>query len=108
VTTVISEDVGRFSQHYPKLAIIVTAQTKGKENAMAVAWHTSLSFNPPLYGIAVAPKRFTYQLIIDSKEFAVNFLPFEAAELIASIGGSGGQEIDKFQRFKLPYLNPRP
>jgi len=101
VTRVISEDVGRFSQHYPKLATIVTAQAKGKENAMVVVWHTSISFKPPLYGISVSPKRFTYQLIVDSKEFGVNFLPFEAAELIASVGGSSGQNIDKFQRFNI-------
>ena len=106
MTRVISEDVGRFSQHYPKLATIVTAQTKGKENAMAVAWHTSLSLNPPLYGIAVAPKRITYQLIVNSKEFGINFLPFEAAELITSVGGSGGQEIDKFQRFNIAKSKP--
>lgn len=106
MTRVISEDVGRFSQHYPRLALIVTAQAKGKENAMAVAWHTSISFKPPLYGVSISPKRFTYQLIVDSKEFGVNFLPFEAAELIASVGGSGGQEIDKFQRFNIARSKP--
>jgi len=102
----ISEDVGRFSQHYPKLATIVTTQAKGKENAMAVAWHTSISFKPPLYGISISPKLFTYQLIVDSKEFGVNFLPFEAAKLIASVGGSGGQKIDKFQRFNIAKSKP--
>ena len=76
---VITEGVGAFSHHYPRVATIVTAQAGGKENAMAVAWHTSISLNPPLYGISVAPGRFTYQLIVDSKEFGVNFLPFEAA-----------------------------
>jgi flavin reductase (DIM6/NTAB) family NADH-FMN oxidoreductase RutF len=73
---------------------------------MAVAWHTSISFKPPLYGVSISPKRFTYQLIVDSKEFGVNFLPFEAAELIASVGGSGGQEIDKFQRFNIAKSKP--
>ena len=96
---VISEGVGEFSHHYPKLAAIVTAQAKGKENAMAAAWHTSISFRPPLYGASISPKRFTYQLIADSKEFGINFLPFEAAELVASVGGSSGREVDKFQRF---------
>ncbi len=98
---VISEGVEGFAQHFPKVATIVTAQAKGRENAMAVAWHTSISFRPPLYGISISPKRFTYQLIVDSKEFGINFLPFEAAELIASVGGSSGQEVDKFQRFNI-------
>jgi len=73
---------------------------------MAVAWHTSISFKPPLYGVSISPKRFTYQLIIDSKEFGINFLPLEAAELIASVGGSSGREIDKFQNFNIAKSNP--
>ena len=103
---VITEDIGAFSQHYPKVAIIVTAQAKGRDNAMAVAWHTSISLKPPLYGVSIAPKRFTYQLIADSKEFGVNFLPFAEAELIASVGGSGGYEIDKFHRFNIARDKP--
>ena len=103
---VINEDIGEYYHHYPRVATIVTAQAKGRQNAMAVAWHTSISFSPPLYGIAVAPKRFTYQLIVDSKEFGVNFLPFEQAELVASVGGSSGGEIDKFRQFDITQNKP--
>ena len=103
---VISERIGAFYHHYPKLATIVTAHAKGRDNAMTVAWHTSISFSPPLYGISISPKRFTYQLIVDSKEFGVNFLPFEAAEMVASVGGSRGREVDKFQRFNIARDKP--
>jgi flavin reductase (DIM6/NTAB) family NADH-FMN oxidoreductase RutF len=103
---VISEDIGAYYHHYPRVATIVTAQAKGRENAMAVAWHTSISFSPPLYGISVSPKRFTYQLIVDSKEFGVNFLPFEQAELVASVGGSKGEETDKFHQFDIAKEKP--
>ena len=103
---IISEGVGAFAQHYPAVATIVTAQAGGKENAMAVAWHAPISSNPPLYGVSVSPKRFTYQLIADSKEFGINFLPFEAAELVASVGGRKGSEIDKFQRFNITRNKP--
>lgn len=106
MTKVITEDIGAFSQHYPKLAVIVTAQAGGRANAMAAAWHTSISFKPPLYGVAISPKRFTYQLIAESKEFGVNFLPFDRAELIASVGGSKGYEIDKFQMFNIARDKP--
>lgn len=101
MTKVIVEDIGAFNQHFPRLAAIVTAQAKGKANAMAIAWHTSLSVNPPRYGVAIAPKRSTYQMIIESKEFGINFLPFEAAELVASVGGSSILYMDKFQRFNI-------
>jgi flavin reductase (DIM6/NTAB) family NADH-FMN oxidoreductase RutF len=68
---------------------------------MAAAWHSSISRSPPLYGVSISPNRFTYQLITESREFGVNFLPFETAELVASVGGSDGQTIDKFQRFNI-------
>ena len=98
---VISEGVGEFYQHYPRVACVVTAHAKEKDNAMAAAWHSSISRSPPLYGVSISPNRFTYQLITESREFGVNFLPFEVAELVASVGGSDGQEIDKFQRFNI-------
>jgi len=103
---VITEDIGAFYQHYPRVAVVVTAQASGRDNAMAVAWHTSISREPPLYGVSISPKRFTYQLIAESKEFGVNFLPLAEAELVASVGGSGGYEIDKFHRFNIARDKP--
>ena len=103
---VVSEGIGKFYHHYPKVATIITAQAKGKENAMAAAWHSSISFKPPIYGVSISPKRFTYQLIVDSKEFGINFLPFDAAELVASVGGSTGAEVDKFHRLNMAKDKP--
>ncbi len=103
---VITEDIGSFLQHYPKVAVVVTAQAKGKDNAMAAAWHAAISRDPPIYGVSVSPKRFTYQLIADSKEFGVNFLPFAEVEIVASVGGSSGSEIDKFHKFNVAKEKP--
>ena len=106
MTKVVSESVGAFHQHHPKLAAIVTAQAGGKSNAMTVDWHTSLSLSPPLYGICLVPGRFTHQLITDSGEFGINFLPFTAVELVVLVGSSGGRYIDKFQRFDITKDKP--
>lgn len=106
MTKVITEDIGRFYHHYPRIAAIITAQYNGKMNAMAVAWHSSLSFHPPLFGVSIVPKRYTYELIAESKEFGVNFLPFETAELVASVGGSGGKLVDKFHKFDITTEKP--
>ena len=97
----ISEQTGAFYQHYPEVAVIVTAHAAGRDNAMAVAWHMPVSKKPPLYAVSISPKRFTYQLIVDSGEFGINFLPDEEAELVAAVGGSKGKEIDKFEAFKI-------
>jgi flavin reductase (DIM6/NTAB) family NADH-FMN oxidoreductase RutF len=98
--------VGEFYQHYPKVAAILTVNAAGKKNAMAAAWHSAISYKPPLYGVAVSPKRYTYKLIVESGEFGINFMPFEAAELIASVGGSGGSEMDKFHKFNVAEEKP--
>jgi flavin reductase (DIM6/NTAB) family NADH-FMN oxidoreductase RutF len=103
---IVSEDIGAYYHHYPRVAAIVTARSQGKENAMAVAWHTPISFDPPLYGIALSTKRFTYKLIAESKEFGVNFMPFEEVELVAAVGGSSGAKIDKFRQFNIAKEKP--
>ena len=70
------EGVGEFYHHYPRVAAIVTVHARDKDNAMTVAWHCSLSMSPPLYGVSISPKRFTLELILEAKEFGVNFMPF--------------------------------
>ena len=95
------EGAAGYSHHYPKLATIVTAHAKGKDNAMAVAWHSSISVNPPLYGVSIAPGRFTYEMIVESGEFGVNFMAMDRAELVAAVGGSSGRAMDKFDKFGL-------
>lgn len=97
----VAEDIGAFYQHYPRTAAIVTVNHEGRKNAMAVAWHCPVSFKPPLYGIAVAPKRFTYHMISGAGQFCINFMPFDKAEIIAAVGGSSGSLTDKFTRFNL-------
>ena len=92
MSKIISENIGEFGQHYPKVAVMVTASAQGKDDVMTAAWHSSISFKPPLYGVAISPKRFTYQLITESKEFGINFVPLEKASLAARVGGIPGRE----------------
>jgi len=106
VGKVCVEGVGKFYQHYPMVAAVVTARLGEKANAMAAAWHSSLSRKPPLYGVAISPKRFTHDLILEVGEFGVNFLPFDRAGIIAAVGGSTGREVDKFEAFKIAEEKP--
>jgi flavin reductase (DIM6/NTAB) family NADH-FMN oxidoreductase RutF len=97
---------GNFYHHNPMVPAIVTAHAGGRDNAMAASWHGSISFKPPIIGVSISPKRFTYQLILESKEFGLNFLPLEKVELIAALGGSKGSEVDKFQKFGIKKVKP--
>jgi flavin reductase (DIM6/NTAB) family NADH-FMN oxidoreductase RutF len=106
IPRIVGEDIGKFSHHYPRVAVIVTASAGGRHAAMTAAWHSSISLTPPLYGVAVAPKRFTYRLIAESREFGINFIPAEKASLAATVGGTSGQEMDKFERFNIQIEKP--
>jgi flavin reductase (DIM6/NTAB) family NADH-FMN oxidoreductase RutF len=99
-------DVGKFYQHYPRIAVIVTARSGEKENAMAAAWNSPLSMAPPLFGVSISLKRFTCQLVLESGEFGVCFVPMEKAELIAQVGAMKGPETDKFKVFNIAREKP--
>jgi len=97
---------GNFYHHYPSHAAVITAQFDGKKGIMAAAWHTPISRTPPLFGISLAPKRYTYKLIEKSKEFAINFLSFDKVELLVSVGSVSGVEVDKYKKFSLETEKP--
>jgi len=106
MSRIVTEDIGKFGQHYPKQAVIVTGSARGRDDAMTAAWHSSISLRPPLYGVAVTSKRFTYQLIKESQEFGVNFISFDKAPLAAAIGGTSGQQMDKFEKLGIKKEKP--
>ncbi|MBN1369791.1 MAG: flavin reductase family protein [Dehalococcoidaceae bacterium] len=94
-------EIGKFSYFFPCQATIVTSHYKGKDNAMAVAWHMPLSGDPPLYAVGIAPSKYSHGMITGSGQFGVNFMPFNHAELVAATGGPSGKCLDKFDAFML-------
>jgi flavin reductase (DIM6/NTAB) family NADH-FMN oxidoreductase RutF len=101
---ILKEKVGDMLEqlhYYPKNTAFITSHWKGRDNVMPSTWNTPVSVNPPLYGVTISPSGFTYQLIVKSKEFGVNFLTFQQVKLAAATGGCSGSEVDKFQRFAI-------
>lgn len=92
-------DIGRFYYYFPQAVTVVGVD----RNVMPVAWHTPISAQPPLFGILVSPKRYTYSLLKQEDGFTVNFMDFNEASLIAKIGGTSGRDIDKLKKFKIAY-----
>ncbi len=86
---------------FPTEAVLVTVKDKDKTNAITIAWHCTISKNPPLYGISVAPGRYSHDLIDKSKEFVINFMPFSLVEKIHFCGTKTGKNIDKIKELDL-------
>lgn len=81
---------------FPMQAVLVTCNNEhGKTNIITLAWCTPISRDPPLYGISLAPKRYSHGLIESTKEFVVNFAPFELADKVHFCGTRSGKKVDK-------------
>jgi flavin reductase (DIM6/NTAB) family NADH-FMN oxidoreductase RutF len=98
---VVTATANTYYFQYPALATVVTVRSKGKDNAISIAWHMTVSREPPLYAISVAPPRHSHRMIIESGEFVVNFVPFEEYEMVAGVGGCSGANTDKVSVFGL-------
>lgn len=91
----------KFQYFYPYTVALVGARREGQTNFMSCAWHTALSFEPPLFGVLISKKRFTHKLIAEAREFTVNFLAFEAVKLSAQMGRKSAYDMDKLKEFQV-------
>jgi flavin reductase (DIM6/NTAB) family NADH-FMN oxidoreductase RutF len=81
---------------FPMQTVLVTCNDEsGKTNIITLAWHTPISRTPPLYGISISPKRYSYGLIEKNKEFVVNFIPYSLVEAAQFCGTHSGRSNDK-------------
>jgi flavin reductase (DIM6/NTAB) family NADH-FMN oxidoreductase RutF len=89
----------KFQYFYPYTVTIVGARSENFLNYMACAWHTALSFDPPLFGILISKKRFSHRVISEAREFTANFISTEKVKLSAQMGRKSGNEMDKIKEF---------
>ncbi len=91
---------------YPNRIVLVTsADSSGKPNIVTLAWCCPLSADPPLVGISLTKKRYSYQLISETKEFVINIPPYELADAAMVCGTRSGRNTDKFKEAGLTQEN---
>jgi len=81
---------------YPMKVVLVTARHGGRESIMPAAWCYPLSADPPMFGVSLAKKRFTYGLVHESKKFAINVPTPEMKDGVVVCGTTTGKDMDKF------------
>ena len=87
---------------YPEPVVIVTAKDKNqKPNPMAVGWAMPASGSPPMFAVAIVPKRYTAQAINHSKCFTVTFPTEDMAGETLFFGTHSGHDLDKLKEVKL-------
>ncbi len=82
---------------YPMRTILISSKSGAKESVMAADWCMPLSFDPPMFGVAIGKKRFTYELVKESKAYAINLVSPEMKGKMLTCGTKSGRTIDKFR-----------
>ncbi len=83
----------------PTGVYVVTVRKGDIINGMTAAWVTQVSFKPPLIAVAVAPPRFTHDLIKDSGYFCINTIPEDGKKIAKHFGFKSGRKTDKFKGY---------
>lgn len=86
---------------YPIPAVLVTSGDMEKSNILTVAWTGILNTNPAIVYISVRPERYSYSLIKENKEFAINLTTEKLAYATDWCGVRSGAKFDKFKEMKL-------
>lgn len=87
---------------YPLPVVLVSvADEQGKDNIITVAWAGTVCTNPPMVSISVRPERYSYQMLMDTKEFVINLTTEKLAYATDYCGVKSGRDVDKFKAMRL-------
>ena len=86
---------GRVLQGGP--VALVTTFDRGSANVLPVAWHTPLSAQPPLVGVAIERSRHSARMIAHSEQYAINIPARALLHHVQYLGSMTGAQIDKFE-----------
>jgi len=76
--------------------VLVSCRHAGRSNLITLAWATPVSMDPPMIAIAVAPARFSHNLIARSGEFVINVPGSGLLRAVWHCGTTSGRDGDKF------------
>ncbi len=103
----IKTQFAKFQYFYPYTVALIGAKTEEHVNFMSCAWHTALSFDPPLFAVLIAKKRFTHHVIAEAEEFTVNFIRANQALLSAQYGRKSGFDLVKTEKYPVRLMPSR-
>ena len=86
-----------YSRQFVHPVTLISVSNGERENLATMAWVSPVSFEPPMLMVAVSPKRFTHELVLDAKEFAIMVLSNLQKELATLAGTSTGRKVNKWE-----------
>lgn len=90
-----TQDLTKILRKFPSFpCVLVTTQS----NIITIGMVHIFSFSPPLVGIGIAPRRYSFNLIKQSKEYVINFPPKNLLSQVSFCGEKSGRDFDKFEK----------
>ena len=86
---------------HPRQVIMLVVGGFEKANMMPLGWHTILSRNPFLVGLAISPRRFSHSVLMDFPFATINLVDKTLKELVENTGKCSGRNVDKFEKFRI-------
>jgi flavin reductase (DIM6/NTAB) family NADH-FMN oxidoreductase RutF len=83
---------------FPRPVALVTASSVEKDNIITLSWVGSVCSSPPIVALGIRKSRYSYALIMKSREFVVNIPDADLVREADFCGTRSGREIDKFEK----------
>lgn len=87
---------------YPIPAAMVSCRnSKGEDNIITIAWIGTVASEPPTLSISIRPQRYSFDMIMESKEFVVNLTSENVVFETDYCGVRSGRHENKFEKLNL-------
>jgi flavin reductase (DIM6/NTAB) family NADH-FMN oxidoreductase RutF len=71
---------------------VLTTRFESTINGMIASWVSQVSYDPPLFMVAVHPNRYSHELLVQSGHFALHILAREQKDLLNRFKGPDARE----------------
>ncbi len=88
----------------PIPAVMVSCKGKlptDKPNIITIAWAGTICTNPPMVSISIRKSRYSYDIIKNTGEFAINLVNKDLVKSADYCGVKSGRDIDKYKACNL-------
>ncbi len=87
------------------VVMVSCADRENNFNIITIAWVGVVNSKPPMLSISVTPERYSYAMLMDTKEFVVNFVSEELVKAADFCGVKSGRDINKFEACNFTPIN---
>jgi flavin reductase (DIM6/NTAB) family NADH-FMN oxidoreductase RutF len=94
--------LGQVYRHLePGPVVLLTTARGGRDDVMTLSWQTMMDFEPPVIGLILSDRDYSYGLLKAARECVINVPTVELADAVVGAGNCSGRTVDKFARFGL-------